>query len=92
MAKSIVFCADGTWNGPGQGEEQEADGGRRTNVYKLFLNLDGTLAAGTWCHAKHQSSTAALNSSNTLGVVRSSSTSTNTSMPAPSSCGFSRAS
>jgi uncharacterized protein (DUF2235 family) len=47
MAKSIVFCADGTWNGPGQGEEQEADGGRRTNVYKLFLNLDGTLAAGT---------------------------------------------
>ena len=47
MAKSIVFCADGTWNGPGQGEEQEDDGARRTNVYKLFLNLDGALAEGS---------------------------------------------
>src|SRR5690349_6288057 len=54
MAKSIVFCADGTWNGPGQGEEQEADGGRRTNVYKLFLNLDGTLAADTLLTADEQ--------------------------------------
>src|SRR5215813_3841817 len=54
MAKSIVFCADGTWNGPGQGEEQEDDGGRRTNVYKLFLNLDGALAPGTLLTADEQ--------------------------------------
>ena len=54
MAKSIVFCADGTWNGPGQGEEQEDDGGRRTNVYKLFLNLDGALAEGTLRSAYEQ--------------------------------------
>ena len=56
MAKSIVFCADGTWTGPGQGEEQEADGGRRTNVSKLFLNLDGTLAAGTRPTSRRRSS------------------------------------
>jgi hypothetical protein len=37
--KTIVFCADGTWNGPGQPEEQEEQEGRRTNVFKLFLNL-----------------------------------------------------
>ena len=34
MAKNIVFCADGTWNGPGQD-----DGGDKnsppTNVFKL---------------------------------------------------------
>jgi uncharacterized protein (DUF2235 family) len=54
MAKSIVFCADGTWNGPGQGEEQEENGGRRTNVYKLFLNLDGALAAGSLLTADEQ--------------------------------------
>ena len=54
MAKSIVFCADGTWNGPGQGEEQEDEGGRRTNVYKLFLNLDGALADGSLLSANEQ--------------------------------------
>jgi uncharacterized protein (DUF2235 family) len=54
MAKSIVFCADGTWNGPGQGEEQGDDGGKRTNVYKLFLNLDGALAPGTLLTADEQ--------------------------------------
>src|SRR5581483_6671184 len=54
MAKSIVFCADGTWNGPGQGEEQGENGGRRTNVYKLFLNLDGALAPGTRPSAEEQ--------------------------------------
>ena len=39
MAKNIVFCADGTWNGPGETDNQ----GRPdpTNVYKLFLRLDG---------------------------------------------------
>ena len=57
MAKTIVFCADGTWNGPDQGD-QASDGhaptgsqGEQqqiTNVCKLFAWLAGDLQpAGT---------------------------------------------
>lgn len=43
MSKNIIFCADGTWNGPGD----DGDGLiGRTNVYKLYANLDGAPAAG----------------------------------------------
>ncbi len=42
MTKAIVFCADGTWNGP-DGHSTEVTG--RTNVYKLFANLGGTAVA-----------------------------------------------
>jgi uncharacterized protein (DUF2235 family) len=39
MSKNIVFCADGTWNGPG---EDDKDGTEDvTNVFKLFSNLAG---------------------------------------------------
>lgn len=40
MSKNIIFCADGTWNGPGQddNEDKQSD---VTNVYKLFLCLAG---------------------------------------------------
>jgi uncharacterized protein (DUF2235 family) len=40
MAKNIVFCADGTWNGPDQDED---DGGvpDSTNVLRLFSRLAG---------------------------------------------------
>lgn len=41
MAKNLVFCADGTWNGPGE-DEQGARSGSPTNVFKLFGNLEGT--------------------------------------------------
>ena len=44
MSKTIIFCADGTWNGPGQDEEQEEKGGHPTNVFKLFLNLAGEMS------------------------------------------------
>lgn len=54
MSKSIIFCADGTWNGPGQDEEQEEQGGNPTNVFKLFLNLAGDLTAGTLRSADEQ--------------------------------------
>ena len=54
MAKSIIFCADGTWNGPGQDEEGEEQGGHPTNVFKVFLNLAGNLAAGTLRSADEQ--------------------------------------
>src|SRR6266498_1126811 len=46
MAKNIIFCADGTWNGPGQDEDHDrvAD---PTNVFKVFANLDGVDAPET---------------------------------------------
>ena len=52
--KTIVFCADGTWNGPGQPEEQEEQGGHRTNVFKLFLNLAGDLSPDSLRSADEQ--------------------------------------
>lgn len=39
MAKSIVVCTDGTWDG--------AHGGPQSNVLKLFNALDGNLTVGT---------------------------------------------
>ena len=41
MSKIIVFCADGTWNGP------DVVGEANTNVYKLFQNLQGETLPGT---------------------------------------------
>lgn len=40
MTKNIVFCADGTWNGPGHDDDPAADG-ERTNVFRLFASLAG---------------------------------------------------
>jgi uncharacterized protein (DUF2235 family) len=40
MPKNIVFCADGTWNGPGAMDGDDMSG-KITNVFKLFVNLDG---------------------------------------------------
>lgn len=37
MPKNIIFCADGTWNGPG--DDDMAD--KATNVFRLFVNLAG---------------------------------------------------
>ena len=57
MAKSIVFCADGTWNGPGdQTNTADIDGAvvqessirdNITNVVKLFSNLSGHVTPET---------------------------------------------
>lgn len=41
MSKYIVFCADGTWNGPDQDDDDDNKDSEATNVYKLFLCLDG---------------------------------------------------
>lgn len=57
MEKTIVFCADGTWNGPGQDDDDGGDGDRRpdpTNVCKLFRGLEGELAAGSMPQAGEQ--------------------------------------
>ena len=43
MPKNIIFCADGTWNGPEQDDNND-NIPDPTNVYKLFLLLDGKLA------------------------------------------------
>jgi uncharacterized protein (DUF2235 family) len=40
MSKTIIFCADGTWNGPDEADSDDPTG-TATNVYKLFLNLQG---------------------------------------------------
>lgn len=41
-------------NGPGQPEEQQEEGGRRTNVFKLFLNLAGDLSPDSLRSADEQ--------------------------------------
>jgi len=40
MPKKIIFCADGTWNGPGSDDYSDKHG-NWTNVFKLFCNLAG---------------------------------------------------
>jgi len=53
MSKNIVFCADGTWNGPGEpdSDDKTADA---TNVFKLFLNLGGIDTPDTYQLEKEQ--------------------------------------
>jgi uncharacterized protein (DUF2235 family) len=43
MPKTIVYCADGTWNGPGVADEKDADPPKVTNVYRLFDLLQGDI-------------------------------------------------
>lgn len=46
MAKNIVFCADGTWNGPGQ--DEDGDGvPDATNVLRLFGDISGADAVSS---------------------------------------------
>jgi uncharacterized protein (DUF2235 family) len=40
MAKTIVFCADGTWDGPGESDSDDKPA-QTTNVFKIYLNLAG---------------------------------------------------
>jgi uncharacterized protein (DUF2235 family) len=58
MAKNVIFCADGTWNGAGQADDhdddQNTDPGKRSNVFKLFANLDGADSPDTMLLANEQ--------------------------------------
>lgn len=45
MNKTIIFCADGTWNSPDQDENQDGLPDT-TNVYKLFHGLSGSISIG----------------------------------------------
>jgi hypothetical protein len=38
--KAILFSAAGTWNGPGEVDSDDKTA-MTTNVFKLFVNLDG---------------------------------------------------
>jgi uncharacterized protein (DUF2235 family) len=51
--KTIVFCADGTWGGPGQTGCDDASA-KATNVFRLFVNLDGIDTAETALLANEQ--------------------------------------
>jgi uncharacterized protein (DUF2235 family) len=51
--KTIVFCADGTWNGPGE-PDSDNKAAPTTNVYKLFSNLDGSDSPETSLLEKEQ--------------------------------------
>lgn len=53
MPKTIVFCADGTWNGPAAPTEEDVSA-PPTNVFKLFSNLAGEDSPGTLLLAKEQ--------------------------------------
>lgn len=41
MSKNIVFCADGTWNHPSEPDGADASSATNSNVFKLFLKLEG---------------------------------------------------
>jgi len=41
MSKTIIFCADGTWNGPDEDDKDVLEA-EFTNVFKLFVGLAGT--------------------------------------------------
>lgn len=57
MPKTIIFCADGTWNGPEErtgvsatetnDDHGEIEGAQVTNVVKLFSNIAGTVTPET---------------------------------------------
>jgi len=53
MAKNIIFCADGTWNGPDHDDDGDRPPGF-TNVYKSFLGLAGALRADSIREADEQ--------------------------------------
>ena len=46
--KTIIFCADGTWNGPEGDESQDSQPELITNVLKLFRRLAGVDSPGNY--------------------------------------------
>src|ERR1700744_2209446 len=53
MSKVILFCADGTWNGPGEPDDDNT-ASPPTIVITLFLTVAGTDQPGTLLLAKEQ--------------------------------------
>jgi hypothetical protein len=50
---NIVFCADGTWDGPGTDDSADQPG-FPTNVFKFFTNLEGKDSAVDLTQADEQ--------------------------------------
>jgi uncharacterized protein (DUF2235 family) len=50
MPKNVIFCADGTWDGPGGDDMSD----KVTNVFRLFVNLDGEDDIGSMLLANEQ--------------------------------------
>lgn len=69
MPKNIVFCADGTWNGPGTQSGGEGTPAA-TNVFKLFTNLDGNDSAATLCLADEQERSLADPAGNAVQIAK----------------------
>src|SRR3954462_12120429 len=55
MSKNIVFCADGTWNHPSDPETD--DSAHPSNVFKLFVKLEGKDDPGSTRLANEQEKT-----------------------------------
>lgn len=53
MTKTLIFCADGTWNGPDQDDDNDGSPDS-TNVFKLFFGLEGELSQETIRDADEQ--------------------------------------
>lgn len=53
MSKTVIFCADGTWNNPDQDENKDGLPDP-TNVYKLFCGLVGSLSTDSLRAADEQ--------------------------------------
>jgi uncharacterized protein (DUF2235 family) len=68
MSKNIVFCADGTWNHPGDPESD--DSANPSNVFKLFLKLDGKDDPGTTRLADEQEKTLSGSDGATIQVAK----------------------
>ena len=58
MSKNVVFCADGTWSGPGQPDSDDTP--QPTNVFKLYVNLEGKEASDTAQSGKERERTLTL--------------------------------
>jgi hypothetical protein len=69
MAKNIVFCADGTWNGPGEADHDDQNS-PASNVFKLFLALDGIDDPNTALLAKEQERTLGAPDGSVLQVAK----------------------
>ena len=80
MSKNIVFCADGTWNGPEEHTQQspidtadtagELLGGALTNVVKLYANLAGRPTPETLALQNEQEKTLLDVAGNTVQIAK----------------------
>ncbi len=69
MPKTIVFCADGTWDRPGTDENADRPSDP-TNVFKLFANLAGVDDIADICEADEQERTASDAQGATLQIAK----------------------